>query len=418
MRDDPDVLIIGGGIVGLFCAYFLRLGGASVTVVERGTIGDPQSCSYGNTGFVFHGGMPLAEPGALARGLRSWLWPDGHLAIPPTADRHTLGWLVRFRHECATAKASRSRSILMEMKNRSLEILRQLPDALASNVTSSGVIMAYKSADGFTRAARSAVAAADLGVSVRVVSPDELCELEPDAHFDISGALYREPGAFLHAPEFVIALAKVLRGMDVEIRERCEFVGVKRAGPTVARVRTTSGELRPGEVVVAAGVWSAACARMLGIELAIVPVKGYSITVRTPFNAPRHPLLLTEGTVAVRSLDDRLRFAGSLELTGDASQSRRRLNSIIRTVRRHLPRMEIAEARTVWTGLRPCTPDSLPFLGRVGVCANVSVAAGHGHIGMGLAPAGGLLLAQIVRGGPTDMDVTPFRVDRFRSRRG
>lgn len=415
--DNPDVLVIGGGIVGLFSAYFLRLGGASVTVAERSLIGDSSACSYGNTGFVAHGGVPLAEPGAIARGLRSWLRPDGNLAIRPALSPKQLRWLRMFRRSAFTAVADRE--VLTDMKNRSLAILRGLGEPLATHISSPGMLVAFKSETGFARACRGLPDAVSRGVPVRAVTPNELRALEPDAIFDVAGALYNEGASVVHAPEFLVAFAALLTGMGVDIRERSEVVGFDVGGSAVTRVRTASGELRPSEVVVAAGAWSPTCARMLDLDLPIMPVKGYSITIKTPQNAPRRPVLLSEGTVAVRPLGDRLRLAGSLEFSADTSQSRRRVESILATVRRHLPRLEISERREVWIGFRPCTPDSLPYIGRSSRHGNVAIAAGHGHIGMGLAPESGRLLAQIVRGEQPDIDVTPLRVDRFgRGHRG
>jgi D-amino-acid dehydrogenase len=111
-----------------------------------------------------------------------------------------------------------------------------------------------------------------------------------------------------------------------------------------------------------------------------------------------------------------LRFAGDLALSGvDRSVSRRRVKRLLRTVHAYLPELDFGEPDEVWTGLRPCTPDSLPFLGRAPAYDNVTIAAGHGHNGMGLAPIAGRLVAQIVEGSRPDLDVTPFRVDRYGS---
>jgi D-amino-acid dehydrogenase len=202
--------------------------------------------------------------------------------------------------------------------------------------------------------------------------------------------------------------------MGVEIVENCPVLGFEVSARTLRTVRTGIGEFRPREVVVAAGSWSAAVARLLGVELELQPVRGYTITVRTPATAPRGPVLLMQGTVAVRPAGDQLRYGGDLTLAGaNRAISRRRVERMLRTVHAHLPALEGAETLQVWAGLRPCTPDSLPFLGRAPAYDNVSVAAGHGHSGMGLAPVGGQLIAQILDGSPPAMDVAPFRLDRY-----
>jgi D-amino-acid dehydrogenase len=418
LRQDPAVLVIGGGIVGLFCAYFLHRAGASVTVIERGSIGDRQSCSSGNTGFVAHGGLPLAQPGAILRGLRATVVPDGHLALRPHLDPQMRQWLTHFRRCCNAGAADASQRVLFEMKNRSLALLPEIRGTagLAAVSTTSGLVVAYKTPAAFERSARAVPRAVEHGAPLRVLEPGELREIEPDVEFDISGAIFNDGGTYVNAPDFVVELATALRAGGVDIRDGTSVLGFEVSGDRVISVQTDQGDFRPGETVIAAGVWSATCARLLDFSVPVAPIKGYSITVERPRGAPQRPVLLSEGTVAIRPLGDRLRFAGSLELSGDRSISQRRVERMLRTVRSCLPAVEIPAARDVWVGLRPSAPDSLPFLGRAARYANVSVAAGHGHVGMGLAPAGGEMIAQIITGQTTALDITPFRVDRFADR--
>jgi D-amino-acid dehydrogenase len=420
-RDDPDILVIGGGIVGLFCAYHLRRRGADVTIVERGTVGGPQSCSYGNTGFVgTQGAVPLAEPGVLGQGLRWLLDPESPFHIRPRWDPELLSWLWHFRRACTEEAARAGFRVLVGLKRRSLDMLRELSrsDRLATSFTASGMVLAFRTPQGFDKACRLVPQAVEHGVPLRVLDPGELRDLEPDADFDIHGALYNEDGAGLHVPDFVIEFGRMLRDMGVEIREHAEVRDFEISRGMVARVDTTYGELRPREVVLAAGAWSARCARKLGVGLKLQPAKGYSVTVTAPRGGPHRPLLLGEGKVALMPLGDRLRIAGTLELAGmDTAISMRRVAGIMRTVHTYLPRLERTETVEMWSGFRPCTPDGLPFIGRAGPYPNLSVACGHGHIGMGLAPAGGELIAQIITGEQLDTDVAPLRPDRFGNRR-
>jgi D-amino-acid dehydrogenase len=146
-------------------------------------------------------------------------------------------------------------------------------------------------------------------------------------------------------------------------------------------------------------------------------VKGCSITVKAPRNGPRRPVLLAEGRVAVTPLGDQLRFAGVMEFSGmNPAVSSRRVAGVRSIVRAYLPRMTSTETVETWTGLRPCAPDSFPFLGRAEPYRNLYIAAGHGQMGMGLAPAGGELVAQVIAGEQPDLDLAPFRIDRFGKR--
>jgi D-amino-acid dehydrogenase len=419
-RPEPDVLVVGAGAVGLFCAYHLRRSGRSVVLVERGPIGGPQSCSSGNTGLVgSQGAAPLAEPAVLAHGLRRLLDPESPLYVRPRWDRDLVRWLWHFRRACNERDAAAAAEVLLRMKKRSLEILRELcaTAGLAATLSARGVLLAFKTEQAFELACRSVPRLVGAGVPVRPLGPEELKELQPGVEFDVCGALYNEEGARLQVPEFVHAFARLLDGMGVDTLPRTEVVGFDAVGGTIDRVRTTGGDLRPREVVIAAGVWSAECARTLGLRLPLQPVKGYAVTVEAAPNSPRLPVLLVEGRVAVAPLDDRLRFGGTLELSGmDRDVPRQRVDAILRTVRAYLPELARTEPVGTWCGLRPCTPDSLPFVGRAEGYRNLSVACGHGHMGMGLAPVTGKLVAQVVAGEQPDMDLTPLRVDRYSRR--
>lgn len=361
---DPDVLVIGGGVVGLFCAYHLRRAGGGVAVVERGAVGGAQSCSAGNTGFVGTHGAPVP--------------------------------------------------VLLDMKQHSLRILRELcgSGALADTFAAPGMIIAYRTADEFERARRAVPALVARGVPMRVLDQGELSSMEPGLQLAVAGATYNEEGAYLRVPDFLRELARTLQELGVEIHAETEALDVRVTGRTVRQVRTTRGDLRPKEVVLAGGVWSDRLAGRLGIRLPLQPVKGHAFTVRGP--APRRPMTLGEDVLAIAPTGDGFRLGGGRDLSGlDAAVSPARVDGMLRAVRRYLPRLRPAEPVEIWTGFRPTTPDDVPFIGRARQYRNLSIACGHGHIGMGVAPAGGLLLAQLVAGEAPEVDPAPFRVDRF-----
>lgn len=408
------MLVIGGGVAGLWCAYFLRLAGHSVTVLERAAVGDLVACSSGITGFVANGGAPMAGHAGLRHGLRSLLRPDDRLALPPTLDRRRLRWLAHLHRDGSPEQLRLSAAGMIELKRRSLQILHELPGTELPDFTPAGVVQAYKSAEALDRARQAMPRAVADGIRLRELSPEELRELEPDAEFDIAGALLNEGGGFLRVPHFLHSLARTLTGLGVELVEHCAVEAFEVTGRRVTGLRTSAGDFRPREIVVAAGTWSEPLARLLGLDLQLQPVRGYTITVRRPDNGPRGPVLLVEGTVAVRPAGDELRYGADLTLTGtDTSISRRRVDRVLRTVHEHLPAMRRTETVQLWAGLRPCTPDSLPYLGRSPAHDNVTVCTGHGHSGMGLAPASGQLVAQLLDGVPPAMDLAPFRLDRY-----
>lgn len=421
-RGHPDVVVIGGGVAGLFCAYHLRRAGASVTVLERGALGGPQSCSSGNTGFVgTHGAAPLAEPGLRSVRSLAMLHPDAPFYVRPRADRELLRWLGQFGRACAPSAAAAGFRTLAAMKRRSLDILLELcaTEAISDTFEMPGIILTYRTAHGFAAARATVARTVANGIPLRVLGPGELDELEPKTRFAIHGALYNPEGAYLRVPRFVLEFGRLLRGLGVEIREHTEVTGCTVTARKITRLTTTRGELRPSEVVLTAGAWSTECARMAGFALPLQPIRGYSVTLDMPPGGPTRPVLLSEGRVAVVPLGARLRIGGRMELTGmrDAV-SERRVRGMLRTVRDYLPELEQTATHETWSGLRPSTPDGVPLIGRAGP-RNLLVAAGYGHIGMGLAPAGGELVAHLLTGTTPVTDPVPLRPDRFdRSRDG
>lgn len=418
------MFIVGGGIVGLFCAYYLRRGGLSVTVAERGPVGGPQSCSSGNTGFVgTQGSVPLAEPGVVAQGLRYLLNPQSPFYIKPRWDPGLARWLWLFRRACTPQQAQAGYQVLLRQKKRSLEILGEVcaDGPLAGLFVTPGLLVACKTEAEFEKVAASVPHAVASGVPMRVLSPAELARLEPDAGFAVAGAVCNDEGAALLVPEFVAGLGQELASMGVQVWPGTEVTGFE-AGPAgggrvIRRVRTSRGDVRAGEVVVAAGAWSAASLRPLGIRLPLEPARGYSVTVSTASGGPRRPVLLSEGKVALMPQGEQLRIGGTLELSGlDLKVSARRVEGIMATVRDFLPGLDLGQdVPQAWSGLRPCSPDGLPYVGRIGSFANLSVACGHGHVGMGLAPASGELLAQLLTGQAASSDPAALRPGRYLS---
>jgi D-amino-acid dehydrogenase len=419
-----DVLVIGGSIAGLCCAYFLRRQGAAVTVLERGAIAGPQSCSYGNTGLAgTQGAMPLAEPGVPAQGLRWLLNPESPFYLRPRLDPQLAAWLWRFRRYCTEQAAQRGFRVLLELKQQSLRILRELcaEPVLAPCFAADGLVVTFKTARAFDKAAGSVPGAVAAGVPLRVLAPAELAALEPGVEFDIHGALYNSEGAYLQVPEFIDRLARLLEGMAVRVRAGTEVTGFEVADGRIRRVRTTRGDCTPDAVVIAAGAWSARCARKLGLRLPLQPARGYTITFPVPRGAPRRPVLLSEGKVAIAPFGDRLRVGGTLELSGltpsglDGAVPPRRIDGIRRAVQASLPGLCWPGGAPIWSGLRSCAPDGIPIVGRAPGYANLYLNCGHGHTGMGLAPASGRLLAQLMAGEQPDADLAPLRVERFRA---
>ncbi len=213
---------------------------------------------------------------------------------------------------------------------------------------------------------------------------------------------------------FVQGLAARVQQHGAVIYTRTEVIGFETDANRITAVKTTRGDFYPDQVVLATGAWSPKVVRDLRLKLPIQSAKGYSITVRRPDSCPRIPLMLGEAKVAMTPLGTTLRFAGTLELAGfDLTINRRRVDAIRRAVSEYLVGTSGTELIEIWRGLRPCTPDGLPMIGRCESFENLIVATGHAMLGISLGPITGTLVAQIACGEPATIDLTALQVERF-----
>jgi D-amino-acid dehydrogenase len=238
-----------------------------------------------------------------------------------------------------------------------------------------------------------------------VISVSEVHDLEPALLTDVAGGIFHPRDAYIDPARFVQGLAEKAQSLGAEILTGTEVLGIEAKGGRVTRIQTTRGDIHPEKVVLAAGSWSPEIARALNLRIPIQAAKGYSITFEKPSVCPKMALSLGEARVVVTPLAEGLRLAGTLELAGmDFSINARRIAAIQNAAKRYLPGLEEAKVIEVWRGLRPCTPDGLPIIGRSDSFENLFLAAGHAMLGMSLGPVTGKLISELVRGERADVE--------------
>lgn len=410
---NPDVVIVGGGAVGAGCALELARRGAQVTLLERGAE-LAWECSSGNAGLICPShSLPIANPDALRFGLRSLGKADAPFAL--RARPALLPWLLRFALAAASPeRAARAARFVRELSLESLALHAGLAaEGLDTGFERRGILNVYATANGFAGARREAAAHAAEGLRVEVLERDALLAAEPALREAAAGGLLYPDEAHCDPKRFVLAVGEAARAAGAEIRTRVEVLGLRRT-PGGLVVETTRGTLQPDTLVLAAGVWTSRLARQLGLFVPIEGGKGYHVDVEAGAGDPALPVFLQEARVIATPLPGRLRFSGTLELTGvDASVSRTRVDAVERAARSALRTPERPRV-DVWRGLRPCTPDGLPVLGRLPEAPDVVLAAGHAMKGISLAPVTGRLVAEIVADGAPARDLSLLAPERFR----
>ena len=418
MEGRKHIVVIGGGAVGLCAAHYLQSSGCDVTLVERGEIGEGSSLH--NAGLVVPSHfVPLATPGTLALGLRWMLRPDSPFYIKPRLDGDLLSWLWHFTRAARNSRVEHSIPILRDMHLASLALFREMAATgrFGFEFTTQGLLMLFRSAHGRTGALRDAGRAARIGIEARVLDAQGIRALDPGAPLRAMGGVFYPGDAHLTPALFVDGLRRDLVSRGVQVRTSTTVTGFITRPLGVAAVRTTNGTIAGDEFVLAAGSWSPGLVRHLRVTLPVQPGKGYSITVSDPPVHLRFPLLLEEARVAVTPMGARLRFSGTMELSGlDTAVNLRRVRALLGSVPAYVGSVDPArlERGDMWAGLRPCSPDGLPFVGRFRSYDNLIAAAGHAMVGISLAPITGKLVAEIVHGRIPSIDLLPLSPDRYR----
>ena len=410
-----DVLIIGGGVIGVCSAYFLAKAGYSVTLLEKGDI--CSGSSHGNAGMTAYGHvMPLAAPGVVGQSLRWLLRPYSPFNIKPRLDPELVRWLWYFRAACSERRMRSTIPVLLALGQASRRLYTELhaTENLNCDYQYKGRLYVFNNRAHFKAGMHEAEMLRAYGVETRVITGAELRRMEPHLRPSVTGGIHYPDYGSLIPDRFVHALAQAGRRLGVTIESSTEVRSFETSGGRITRVHTERGDHRPEEVVLAAGAFTPLLARPLGLRLPIQPAKGYSLTMKKPAACPQLPLSLEDYKLAVTPMGDRLRLSSALELVGyDSTINPRRTAADYAGAREYLQEIDESLPAESWCGFRPLTPDSLPIIGRSPQHDNLTIAAGHGTLGITQGPITGQLVTQLLTGEQPEIDLRPLRVSRF-----
>jgi D-amino-acid dehydrogenase len=389
-----DVAVLGAGVVGAAVAYELAGAGASVAVVERGESWG-SGCSWGNAGFVSpsHAGH-FAHPHDLFLAARWLLRPDRPFAVRPRPG--LAPFMARLALAMRPATEARVRQLSRSLCEESLAMHAALAaGGIEAGFRRDGILEVYETADLL----RSGIAHA--GPDARVLSAQETRGEEPALGGRVAGGILNEGDAHCDPLRFVRGLGAAAEERGAALLPRREVFDLVPADGGVT-VRTTAGDLAAETVVVAAGSWSGRVARLAGGRIPLEAGKGYTVDLEAETREPlRRPLILQEARLGVTPLEGRTRLAGTMAFDGlDTRIDRRRVAAVHAAGSRAMPGWAGAPVREVWSGLRPCSPDGLPIVGRLPGAEQVVVATGHAMLGLTLAPVTGRLVGELLAGRP------------------
>ena len=416
--DSQKVVIVGGGIIGLSTAWYLTKSGFEVTVLDRDS-SRKESCSEENAGMVVPSHfIPLAAPGIIAQGLRWMFNPRSPFYLRPRLDLGLWRWCWQFFRCSNKANVEKYRQLLADMSLYSRELILEMGQELGVDIVQRGLVMYCRTEAGLADESEVAEMAGKVGVEAEVCGPERIRELDPDATMDVVGGVWFPQDCHLDPCMLMNALRSSIASQGGQF-VNADAVHFQRTGDQVHAIETSDGEtFAADQFVLACGAWTPELAREFNLRLPMQGGTGYSMTLAKPAELPRVCSLLKEGRVAVTPMGERLRVAGTMEICGrDLSVNKRRVEGIIESFCQFFPAFKPShfDGIETWSGLRPCTPDGMPYVGPVPGVGNVLVATGHSMLGLSLGPVTGRLVARqlgVVDDG-LDLDARKLSPGRF-----
>ncbi|HEY3780256.1 MAG TPA: FAD-dependent oxidoreductase [Fimbriimonadaceae bacterium] len=408
-------VVIGAGIVGLCVADALLDRGFEVIVLERDQVLG-EGCSYGNGGIVVPSHfVPLASPDAVRAGLKMLLDSSSPFGIRGVFSLETLSFLYKFVRAATPARVAQASPLLMDLNLASRGLYQDLITKFDARVgfEQRGLLMLCSTEAGLVGEQHLAEDAEKLGLKVEILDKQGIRQLESEMEINAMGGVFFHDDAHLTPPAFMQALLKQVETKGGQIRTGAEVSGFLVENEAIKSVVLGQEKLEADEVVLCAGVWSGHLARMLNLKMPLLAGKGYGFTLADA-PKPKHPAISVESRIAVTPMLDGLRFVGTLELgPNDHSISPKRLAAMKRNITSFYPDIKPKDDLQVWSGLRPCTPDGLPYLGRSEELSNLVIAAGHAMMGMSLGPITGKLVSEIIAGDKPSFDLALLSPDRY-----
>jgi len=417
VAEQSDIIIVGAGAIGLCSAFYLNEAGFSVIIVDREPEKSEATCSFGNAGMIVASHIiPLAAPGVVRQGLKWLLDPESPFSIDFRFDANLLTWLWKFKKAANQRHMEMAAILLSELGLRSRSLYEDLSKELDFNLKTKGILMLCHLDKTLEEEIKTAAWVKELGMEAKVMSREKIQSLQPGITVSAVGGVHYPLDAHIDPNAFMSRIREYLLAKGVRILYDQDVKQVEIKGQKVTAILTVSDRFEAEFYVLAAGAHSPELVNSLPVTLPMQSGKGYSLTIHDPPKMPRIPALLIESRVAMTPLENKLRIGGTMTITGtDRSINQHKINGILKSIPKYFPEFnsDWSEGVDVWVGLRPCSPDGLPYIGKFGKVKNLVSATGHAMLGISLAPITGKLVLQIIKGQKTEVNINALSPDRF-----
>lgn len=408
------VVVVGAGVVGIACALNLVRDGHDVTVVDRILPGE--GCSKGNAGVLAATGyVPMSLPGIAWKVPGMLFRRNGPLALRWRDLPRLAPWMIAFLRQAKPERVEYTASAMHALIGSAVEDHQRLARGTkAAELLKTAVyVHAYRDRAAYEKDALAHDIHRRHNEAVELLEGDAVQELEPALSTDIRFAMVLKNNGFTLDPMMLVkrlAEAVMLEGGNI-LKRDVRDVEVRDDGSV--RLVCTEGDVEAPTLVVAAGAFSGWLAEKFGHKVPLVGERGYHVTLPNAGVKPRNPIMAVAHKFVATPMECGLRFAGTAEFAAlDAPENMARARMLLRLGAELLPGIDTS-GHTEWMGRRPSLPDSLPVIGPAANHPNVFFAFGHHHLGLTGAPRTGELIADLVAGRRSNLDLAPFRIDRF-----
>jgi len=407
---------VGGGIIGYCCAYYLSEANYRVTIIDA--TDKPIGASFGNAGMIVPSHFtPLASPALLSKGLKWMLSSSSPFFLRPRLNFELAKWIRKFLKSANNAHVEYASPRIYALNHLSRHLFNEINIRLndSINFRGDGLMMIYNTLEGEEEELKTSLIANELGLKTEILDNKMLNQKDPGVSYSAKGAVFYPEDAFLDPARLMNALEAYLVDQNVRIIKNSKVKGFEFEGSIIKAVRHREQVTSADQFVIAGGAFTADLLKQLGLRILLQGGKGYSVNVGNPAEMPKICSILTEAKVAITPMGDRLRLAGTMEISGlNTSISKKRVRGFLRSISSYMPYFSYDKLRDceVWAGLRPCSPDGLPYIGRTKLLQNMVVATGHAMMGLSLGPATGKLVTELIEEVSPTIDLSPFSPDR------
>ena len=410
-------VIVGGGIIGLCAAWYLQQTGWSVTVLERDDLTD--NCSYGNVGMIVPSHFtPLASPGIISQGIRWMFDSKSPFYVKPSLNPSLIKWGIQFIRHANAKNVSHGAPYLRDLSLLSHQLYQELAKKQGFDfaLEQKGILMYFKTDKTAEEESHLAEKARSLGLDAALLSKEEVEKLEPGLRTNIRGAVHYRCDAHLYPNALMEQLVAsiIQNGGSIQTKTEVKHISIEKN--KIKKLATDKGEFDADVFIITGGSWLPGLTRMAGVSVPLMPGKGYSITLKKPALQLNIPAILCEARVAMTPMNGFLRFGGTMEIAAVNNKiNLNRVAGIIESIPEYFPDMNLAmpDAKDIWYGFRPCSPDGLPYIGFSKKVKNMIIAGGHSMMGLGLGPATGKLISEMANETPLSVKADAFDPERF-----